>query len=720
MFKDYKKLDPFYTREIEKYAHPLPSREFILQCLDEIGQPIDSEKLLELFGLHDETQQETFKFRLRAMERDGQLMRNRRGKYARVDQLDLIRGRVLGHRDGFGFLIPDDGSQDLYLSPFQMRSLFPKDVVLARVSHTGTRGKREAIVVEILERNTTQIVGRFFKEGNIAFVQPTHKQMTQDIVIPVGEEHQAKPGQYVCVEILLQPTTRRQATGRVTEILGDHLTPGLEIEVAIRSHGLPYQWPNAVMDQIKDWQPLIQEKSFADRQDIRHLPLVTIDGEDAKDFDDAVFCEPKPKGGWRLIVAIADVGHYVLPDTALDKEALNRGNSVYFPDRVIPMLPEILSNELCSLKPQVNRLCLVCEAQISKEGKLTRYHFYEAVMFSHARLTYNQVTAILEDKKKIQPSLLPHLHALHDLYTILHQQRQHRGALDFETVETRIIFSKNKKIKAIVPVQRTVAHKMIEECMLIANVAAAKFLKKHKIPILFRVHEGPNPEKMSNLHDFLKSVGLRLGGGNTPSPHDYYKLLTRIEKRPDAHLIQTVLLRSLLQAIYSPDSTMGHFGLAYESYTHFTSPIRRYPDLLVHRIIHHILRGGSKKTAHYPYDQMQTLGEHCSVTERRADDATRDAIDWLKCDYMRDKLGDIFEGIISGVTGFGVFVELQNIYIEGLLHISALKDDYYHFEPIHHTLKGKRTGATYRLGDRIKVMVARVNLEQKEIDLELA
>lgn len=732
MFQDYKKSDPFYGRESEKYSNPLPSREYILQCLDELGEPVSSDKLMELFGLTTDDLQEGLRFRLKAMERDGQIMRNRRGKYAPVEELELIRGRVIGHRDGFGFLVPDDGSNDLFLSPYQMRALFPNDIVLARPS-VNARGKREAIVVEILERNTQQTVGRFFKEGNIAFVQPHSRQITQDIVIPKGEEGKAKHGQYVALEMLTQPTARRQATGRIKEILGDHLTPGLEIEVAIRAHGLRCDWSAEVTREIRLLENLnkrsvtVSEKIETEkvnpgaRLDLRHLPLVTIDGEDAKDFDDAVYCQPKARGGWKLIVAIADVSHYVAPDSSLDQEARLRGNSVYFPGRVIPMLPEVLSNELCSLKPHVDRLCLACELHINKAGVLTRYEFHEAIMYSHARLTYEEVSAMLNGKKQTNPALLPHLQALHVLYQQLHQQRVQRGALDFDSVETRIVFGKNKKIKAIVPVIRTEAHKMIEECMLIANVAAAHFLEKHQIPILYRVHEGPNPDKMRNVHDFLKSVGLKLTGGDQPKPIDYAKLLRRIVQRPDAHLIQTVLLRSMMQAVYSPDN-LGHFGLAYEVYTHFTSPIRRYPDLLVHRAIRHVLahKGKKKKPVSYDLATMTQLGEHCSMTERRADEATRSAVDWLKCHYMRDRLGQVFDGIISNVTGFGVFVELSQIYIEGLLHISALKSDYYHFDPAQHKLQGKRTGMSYRLGDQVRVMVARVDLEQREIDLELA
>lgn len=599
-----------------------------------------------------------------------------------------------------------------------MRSLFPGDIVLARATEYGSRGKREGVVVEILERNTQQLVGRYFKEKNMAFVQPDHKQITQDIVIPPGEQGKAKHGQIVVIEITNQPTARRQPTGKVIEILGDHLSPGMEIEVSVRSHNLPYHWPAEVTREAAQFRTEIPKSWEADRVDIRDLPLVTIDGEDAKDFDDAVYCEAKPRGGWRLIVAIADVSHYVRPGTALDEEAAKRGNSVYFPGRVIPMLPEALSNELCSLKPNVDRFCMVCDMTINKEGELKRYQHYPAVMRSRARLTYNEVSDMLLGRKKTQPALLPYLQTLNALFLKLHSQRQKRGALDFESVETRIVFGKNKKIKEIVPVQRTQAHRLIEECMLIANVATAQFLTKNKIPTLYRVHLGPNPDRLPTVHDFLKSVGLHLAGGNQPTPLDYCHVLSKIEGRKDAHLVQTVLLRSMMQAIYAPTNS-GHFGLAYDVYTHFTSPIRRYPDLLVHRAVNHLLSKKKKNTFRYDKEAMSQLGIHCSMTERRADEATREAADWLKCHYMQNKLGQVFEGIITTVTAFGVFVELTGIYVEGLLHITSLKDDYYHFDPVKHLLKGKRRGTTYRLGDPIKVLVARVNLDEKQMDFEL-
>lgn len=718
-YKRYRKYDPYRSRELEKYPDPLPSREYIMECLDELGEPIPAEKIIDLFSIKGADAVEGMRRRLVAMERDGQVIRNRRGKYALVDQLDLIRGRVFAHKDGFGFLIPDDNSGDLYLSPYQMRSLFHGDIVLARATELH-RGKREAVVVEMLERGVTRIVGRYFEEKNIAFVQPDHKNFTQDIVVPPGEQGAAKHGQYVAVEIMTPPTARRQATGRVVEIIGNHLSPGMEIEVAIRTHGLPHVWPAEVKQQITRFNKEVSEQDKKGRIDLRDLPLVTIDGEDAKDFDDAVYCTINKDKTYRLVVAIADVSHYVLPDSPLDKEAYKRGNSVYFPGRVIPMLPEILSNELCSLRPQVDRLCMVCDMQLSAQGELQKFKHYPAVMRSRARLTYNEVSAMLQGEKKTQLGLLPHLKHLHQAYKKMLAQRQQRGALDFDSVETRIVFGKDQKIKQIVPAQRTEAHRIIEECMLMANVATAYFLKKHKVPTLYRVHEGPNPDKMENLHSFLQGLGLRLSGGDDPAPLDYLKLLQRVGKRPDYHLIQTVLLRSLMQATYSPEMA-GHFGLAYDSYLHFTSPIRRYPDLLVHRAINYQL-GKNKQKKPFIYDQpkMAAIGEHCSITERRADEATRDATNWLKCYYMQDKLGQTFDGVINSVTGFGIFVELQNIYVEGLVHITALRDDYYQFDAVHHFLIGKRTGTRYRLGDPIRVRVVRANLDERKLELELA
>ncbi|MFN3785792.1 MAG: ribonuclease R, partial [Thiothrix sp.] len=534
---------------------------------------------------------------------------------------------------------------------------------------------------------------------------------------------EAKHGQIVVAAIIEQPSKYSQPKGKIVEILGDHMAPGMEITVAVRSHQLPHEWSPTIREEADQFGYAVPEIAKVGRVDLRNVPLVTIDGEDAKDFDDAVYCE-RDGNGWRLLVAIADVSHYVTPGMAIDKEAQERGTSVYFPGTVIPMLPEILSNGLCSLNPHVDRLCMVCEARLGARGKLLSYRFMEAVMHSAARLTYTKMAKIVVERDpqaraEYSEELCAHLDDLYALYHVLRKARERRGAIDFETEETQIIFDTERKIEAIVPAIRNDAHKLIEECMILANVCAAKFLSKHRIPALHRVHEGPTAEKLADLRQFLAGVGLTLGGGDEPSPADYSAVLDSLGNRPDRHLIQTVLLRSLSQAVYSPD-VLGHFGLAQDYYAHFTSPIRRYPDLLVHRAIRHILRGG--KASDYPYKRkdMLALGEHCSMTERRADDATRDVTAWLKCEYMQEHVGETFSGVISGVTGFGLFVELSDIYVEGLLHVTALTNDYYHFDPVRHQLTGENSGRIYRLGDTLQVTVARVDLDERKIDFVLA
>lgn len=716
MSNKFRKTDPFFEREAQKYVNPIPSREFIIKYLEKIGRPAKRQELIAAFALKDEESQEALRRRLHAMLRDGQLLSNRRGSFALVNQMALVRGHVIGHKEGYGFLSPEDGGDDVFLNARQMRQLFPGDQVL--VSLVGRPGKREGVVVEILKRNFTHIVGRFYEENGAAFVVPANKNMTQEIIIPRDKQGQAESEQLVVAEIITYPTQRSSAIGAVVEVLGDRMAPGMEIEVAIRSHGLPYKWSDEVLQESDQIVSTLDAK-LDQRQQLQHLPFVTIDGEDAKDFDDAVYCERKAKGGWVLYVAIADVSHYVRHDTAIDSEALLRGNSVYFPNHVIPMLPEILANDLCSLKPQVDRLAMVCEMQISAQGKITRYSFYDAVIRSHARLTYDEVYAVLENQAKKHATFLPLLKELRELFKVFLKQRKVRGALEFDTIETKIVFGEGRKIAQIKPVKRHYVHNIIEECMLAANVCASKFLLAGKIPALYRVHEGPNAEKLTAVRSFLSGLGLKLGGGKEPKSADYAKLLREIVGRPDEHLVQTVLLRSLRQAIYTPEN-LGHFGLAYPAYAHFTSPIRRYPDLLNHRAIRYLLHGRKVKNYAYSAVMMQNFGEQCSMTERRADEATRDAINWLKCEYMQDKVGKVFDGIISGVTSFGLFVELKSIYVEGLVHVTSLKNDYYVFDNIKHRLYGRRCGKSYRLGDAIKVLVAKVNLDEREIDFELA
>ncbi|MDH5181051.1 MAG: ribonuclease R [Gammaproteobacteria bacterium] len=713
--------DPYAGREAEKYDNPIPSREFIMDLLDKQGT-LNREQIAETLQLVSDEQREALRRRLRAMERDGQIIYTRKGGYGLVSKMDLIKGRVQGHPDGFGFLIPDEGGDDLFLSAREMQSLMHGDRAMVHVKGLDRRGRREGGVVEVLERNTQRVVGRLFVEGGVGFVVPDNKRISQDILVPKENMGPAQHGQIVSVQIVEQPNRYRQAIGRVEEVLGDHMAPGMEIDIAIRSHELPQVWSPEVEREAARFTEEVPEQAKQGREDIRQLPLVTIDGEDARDFDDAVYCE-KQGSGWRLLVAIADVSAYVKPGMALDAAAKERGNSVYFPERVIPMLPEVLSNGLCSINPDIDRLCMVCELNLSAGGKLQNYRFFEGVMRSHARLTYTKVAAMLVDKdaalREQYAALVPHLENLYGLFQELIKARQKRGAIEFETTETRIIFGEDRKIERIIPSVRNDAHRLIEECMLLANVAAADFLTEHELPALYRVHEGPNDEKLTDLRAFLAELGLNLGGGDDPQPAHYAKLLDSIRERHDAHLIQTVMLRSLKQAVYTPDNA-GHFGLAFDAYAHFTSPIRRYPDLLVHRAIRHKLRGGTADNFSYNTADMDQFGEHCSMTERRADEATRDAIDWLKCEYMLDKIGEEYAGVISSVTSFGLFVELNEIYVEGLVHVTSLGNDYYHYDPTHHRMIGDHSRHIFRLGDPISVKVARVDLDERKIDFELA
>ncbi len=717
-----KAQDPHRQREAKKYANPIPSREFILDTLTEYGAPMGFQEVADALQLHSDEDKVALERRLGAMVRDGQLVRNRRDAFCLVNKRDLVAGRIIAHPDGFGFVKPDEGGDDLYLYPKEMRTVFHGDRVVARVTGRDRRGRLEGSVVEILERSTRSVVGRLYSESGVGLVVPDNKRMTHEVIIPSDRLMEAGQGQIVVAEITDQPTKRTPPIGRIVEVVGDHMGPGMETDIAIRAHDLPVDWPEAVDAEIANLAEEVPEQAKAGRTDLRELPLVTIDGADARDFDDAVYCERKPKG-WKLLVCIADVSAYVAPGSALDQEAIKRGNSVYFPDRVVPMLPEVLSNGLCSINPHVDRLCMTCELYVNREGRVTRSRFFEGVMRSHARFTYEQVAAMLDetdaDLAEQHEALLPHLHELNALFEALHAARATRGAIEFDTTEAEFVFNDARRIERIEPLVRNDAHRIIEECMLAANVAAARLFERKKMPALYRIHETPKEEKLSDLREFLGEMGLALPGGNKPTAQDYATLLASVKGRADAHLIQTVLLRSMQQAMYSSDNA-GHFGLAYDAYTHFTSPIRRYPDLIVHRVIKHILAGGTAANLDYSKAELQQIAEVCSGTERRADDATRDAESWLKCEYMRDKLGEEFDGTITSVQGFGLFVELDEIYIDGLVHITALDNDYYHFDPVGHRLSGERTGQVYRLGDRLRVKVAAVNLDERKIDFVLA
>ncbi|WP_372740222.1 ribonuclease R [Neptunomonas sp.] len=743
MSKDWTQNDPEAQREADKYQNPVPSREYILDFLLSWGAPISHGRLCAELKVDDEDGIEAVSRRLKAMCRDGQLMSNRKNEFGLIKKMDLISGRVIGHRDGFGFVKPDEGGNDLFISPRQMRQVFDRDRVVVQEIGVDQKGRREGKIVEVLEHCTHKLVGRFKGSAGFGHLRPENQRITQQVMVIADPESALvyEDDQLVVVELTQQPGKRNMPQGRVIEVLGDHMAAGMEIQVAIHNYDIPNEWPDAIHQEIGDLTPEVEESAKLNRVDLRHLPFVTIDGEDARDFDDAVYAEEKASGGWRLWVAIADVSWYVRPATALDQEAHKRGNSVYFPEFVVPMLPELLSNGLCSLNPNADRLAMVCEMTVSAAGVLSGYQFYEAVINSQARLTYTKVGAMLMEPESDDGAALrneyshvvPHLEHLYSLYFALRAARVKRGAIDFDTTESRMIFGPQRKIEQIIPVIRNDAHKLIEECMLCANVATARFLSSTDMPTLYRVHDGPKVGRLESLRAYLAELGLNLGGGDEPDPKDYQQLAEWIEERPDRHVIQTMMLRSMAQAVYSPENH-GHFGLAYPAYTHFTSPIRRYPDLLVHRAIRAMIHSDSQARTirrpddfslntdfryRYTTEQVVQLGEHCSMTERRADDATRDVEAWLKCEFMQDQVGHEYEGVVSAVTGFGLFIELESVYIEGLIHITALPSDYYHFDAAKQRLIGERTRKVFKLGDRLRVQVARVDLDDRKIDFEL-
>ncbi len=725
--------DPFKQREADNYENPIASREFIIAHLQRRDKPIRREELAQELEIAGEEQLEALRRRLRAMERDGQLVFTRRQCYVLPERLDLIRGKVIGHRDGYGFLRSEGQKEDYYLSAEQMKSCMHGDVILAQPMDADRKGRREARIVRILEPRNEQIVGRYFVDAGAGFVVPDDSRLSFDILIDPQATLNARMGAVVVVSLDKRPTRRSKATGSITEILGEDMSTGLAVDMALRTHEIPFTWPENIAQQIATLSEQVPESAKQGRVDLRQLPLVTIDGEDARDFDDAVYCEKKRGGGWRLWVAIADVTYYVRPDSPLDHEAQKRGTSVYFPSQVVPMLPEILSNGLCSLNPHVDRLCLVCEMTISAKGKLTGYQHYEAVMNSHARLTYNKVWKILQGDPELSSayqSQVKHLHELYDLYQALDQSRIERGAIAFETDESKFIFNAERRIERIERTRRNDAHKIIEECMILANIASARFAEKHQEPMLFRDHDRPSEENIKSFRSVLSELGLSLGGGNKPTPLDYAYLLEQIRDRPDAEMLQTMLLRSMKQAVYDPENR-GHFGLALSSYAHFTSPIRRYPDLLLHRSIKYLLAKNTDDgqnqshdavvsgAYHYDMQQMLQLGQHCSLTERRADEATRDVADWLKCDFMLDQVGNTFSGVISSVTNFGFFVRLGELFIDGLVHVSTLDNDYYRYDPVAQRLIGSAGGQRYQLGDTVDVQVQAVHMDERKIDFAL-
>ena len=706
-------------KQKKNYRHPIPDRGKVLDFLRDSGRPLKVEVILDEFGLKGQKMRTQLVETLRKMVRAGQIIENRRGEFCLIERLNLVTGKVSGHRDGFGFVARDDGEDDVYLSAREMRSLFHGDRVAIKVTGEDRRGRSEGKLVEVLDRGVQEIAGQFIRERGIGVVIPDNPKLSHRVLIAKGAAGDAKHGQIVVVRILDYPTHIEQATGEIIKIVGHPDDKGIATDIAIQSHAIPTDWPADVTKQAGTFGAEVPNAAKKDRVDLRDTNLLTIDGADARDFDDAVFCEPSGKG-FRVLVAIADVAHYVEQGTPLDKQAIRRGTSVYFPDRVVPMLPEALSNGLCSLNPQVDRLCLVCEMRVEPDGKVSKSKFYEALMRSAARLTYTQVSDFFTGVKQdhIPTPLQKDLENLHLVYQAFAKNRRNRGAVELDIPQTRIEMGKDGAVKSIKAVHRNDAHRLIEECMIAANVQAAKFIRKNKVPGLYRVHAKPNPDRFDDLRLYLVSLGLKVPHPDHVQPRDFSKMIEQVADRPDSAAISMAMLRSMSHAEYTPKN-IGHFGLALDAYAHFTSPIRRYPDLLVHRAIRHIVRGG--KAGNYSYDGglMEHLGSVCSAHERRAEEATREVEGWLKCQFMEGKVGEQYPGVITGVTSFGAFVQIPELQVDGLVHVTSLANDYYQFEAGSQSLIGERTGNRYRLGDRLDIVVAKVDLETKRIDFHL-
>lgn len=703
--------------KINKKQATLSQIKAICDYLQKSRRPRKFQEIAIALKITDPLAQNALLECIKHMQQSGQIIINRRDGYVLVDKTELYQGKVIGHADGYGFLNVEDSEEDLYLSAKQMRSLLHGDYIVACLAGIDKRGRKQGALVEILQRANQRIIGRYSVESGVAIVSPNNRQIHQSILLSKSElDSDITSGQYVAVEIIRQPDKHTQPVGKIIEILGQHASADIAVEISMRSHGIVDAWPHEVDKEVLMLQDCITEKEIGNREDIRHLPLITIDGQNAKDFDDAVYCRPHGQG-WLLLVAIADVSHYVHVGTTLDKEAFNRGNSVYFPRFVVPMLPEILSNGLCSLQPKTDRLCMVCELHIDQSGVVIESRFFEGIMHSASRMTYDKVASILFDRDatltKRYAYIVPELEKLYKLSQLLNKHRKEIGAVDFRYIEPHFDFDAQDHVINIHGIERNDAHRLIEEFMLVANIAAAELLLSNQIPVPYRVHDKPKQEKLNALNVFLGEMGLQLGA-KKPVIKDYANLIERVKDRENYHLIATLLLRSMQLAVYS-DKNIGHFGLGFSVYTHFTSPIRRYADLVVHRAVRHLIRKKPPSGFYYTSEEIPNIATHCSKTDRRAEEASREVIQWYKCDFMQNKIGEHYDGTISGVTAFGIFVELD-IHVEGLIHVTTLQKDYYHFDANSHCLRGERTGKIFLLGNRVRVEIMRVDMEGKKID----
>lgn len=701
--------------------HKRLSTDIVIKFLMQRNEPANTKSIAETLGrIGKEGRQETFEI-LEKLRDSGQVTQLSKHRWAMKHAIQEHQGRVIGHVDGHGYVLTDQTKEKVFLRAHDMSDVLHNDVVKVRITGRDRRRKLFGQIIDIVERGNDIVVGRYFSESNMHFVVPDDQRIGQDIFVLPEHVAGAESGQVVSVKITKNPSKNFQPVGEIIEVLGDYLSPGMEIEIAIRKHQLPHQWPENVEQQVKRFASDVSDKDMKGRKDIRDLPLVTIDGEDARDFDDAVYSQPLSNGKHRLVVAIADVSSYVKEGSPLDQEAWQRGTSVYFPNNVIPMLPEVLSNGLCSLNPNVNRLCFVSDMVINKSGEIESYDFYQAVMYSHARLTYTQVSALIEGDSQ-QANIPDKLHEnIHDLYTVsqlLGKNRRQNGTIEFEIPEPLILYDDERKIDRVVARERNNAHRLIEECMLAANICASLMLEDSQLAGIYRVHDAPDEDKISDARVFLRQFKLLLGGGDEPSPKHFSEVINKVEDPLTAKIVQTALLRSMKQARYDIENS-GHFALNFDSYTHFTSPIRRYSDLLVHRQIRRLLENPEAQDSDEMILQVEKTAEQTSSTERRSEKATREAVQWLKCEFMSHKVGDKLYGVVSSVTEFGLFVELEEFYIDGLVHITSLGQDYYRYDSDKRELVGEQSGRVYKTGQRLEVQVSRVDMEQGRIDFSL-